>query len=205
MNRFACFAAALVALTLGTIAPLASAQEAKEAHPGTEAFDPEAKDVPMAELLDRLFGQLHRAANADQAKLIEQAIWKVWSRSGSPSADLLLAQAEKAMRARSFAPAIAILDTVIELKPDFAEAWNKRATTYYLMGRLDQSLADIDRVLELEPRHFGALAGRGMILMDLGKKREALEAYRRALTIYPEMPGPKGAVKELAPEVEQEI
>jgi tetratricopeptide (TPR) repeat protein len=205
MNRFAVVAAALVGLSFWAVPAPAPAQEAKEAHPGNELFNPDAADVTTAELLDRLFGQLHQARDDDQAKLIEQAIWKVWSRSGSSSADLLLAQAEKAMRARAYPTAIAILDTVIDLKPDFAEAWNKRATTYYLMRRFDQSLADIDRVLELEPRHFGALAGRGMILRAQGKKREALEAFRRALTIYPEMPGPKGAVKELTPEVEQDI
>lgn len=205
MNRYACLAAALAGLALAAGPSLATAQEAQEVHPGNEAFDPDAAEASLSELLDRLFGRLHSAGDADQAKLIEQAIWKVWSRSDSPSAELLLAQAEKAMRARAFPSALAILDTVIDLKPDFAEAWNKRATTYYLMRRFDQSLADIDQVLELEPRHFGALAGRGLILRELGKDREALEAYRRALAIHPNMPGPKKAVRELGAEIEQEI
>ena len=205
MNRSVRFAAAVAGLALWVIAAPVFAQEAKEVHPGSEAFDPDASDVALSELLDRLFGQLHKAGDADQARLIEQAIWKVWSRSGSPSADLLLAQAEKAMRARAFPSALAILDTVIDLKPEFAEAWNKRATAYYLMRRFDQSLADIDRVLELEPRHFGALAGRGLILRELGKDRDALAAYRRALAIHPNMAGPQKAVKELSAGIEQDI
>ena len=207
MIRSAMFAAALAALVLSATAPPGFAQQTQ---PGAEVPDAQVPDVKAPELsrsalLDRLFGLLHQVHNADQAKLIEAAIWKAWSRSGSPSTDLLLVQAQAAMKARAYPTAIAILDTIIEIRPDFAEAWNKRATLYFLMRQFDNSLADIDRVLELEPRHFGALAGRGMILQELGKKREALEAYRRALSIYPEMPGPKKAVKKLAPEVEQAI
>ncbi len=202
MFRSATFAAALAALALSAAAPPGLAAQAQ---PDTQAPDAKAPDISKPALLDRLFGMLHEVHNADQAKLIEAAIWKAWSRSGSPTADLLLVQAEAAMSAQAYPSAIAILDTLIDMKPDFAEAWNKRATVYFLMREFDKSLADIDQVLKLEPRHFGALAGRGMIYQELGKKREALTAYQRALAIYPEMPGPKKAVKELAPEVEQAI
>ncbi len=202
MIRSATFAAALVGMALSaTTLPGLAAQT----QPDAKMPDTKTPDLSRPALLDRLFGLLHGTHNADQAKLIEAAIWKAWSHSGSPSADLLLVQAVAAMKAQAYPTAIAILDTVIEMKPDFAEAWNKRATVYFLMREFDHSLADIDQVLKLEPRHFGALAGRGMIYQELGKKREALKAYRRALSIYPEMPGPRKAVKELAPEVEQAI
>jgi tetratricopeptide (TPR) repeat protein len=196
---------AALALALAVLASTAPAQEARETHPEAERLDPEASQIKTGELLDRLFGQLHQASDEDSAHLIEQAIWKVWGHSGSPTADLLLVQAQKAMQARAFPQAIAILDTIIDREPNFAEAWNKRATTYYLMRQFDQSLADIERVLDLEPRHFGALAGRGMIMRELGRDREALEAYRRALAIHPQMPGPKRAVEELSAEVEKDI
>ncbi len=206
MSRFAVFAALLAGLVASTGAQPALARDTTVTpHPGTNPLNPDARDVTRAELLDSLFGRLHGTKNEEEAKIIAQAIWKLWRRSGNPSADLLLAQGLKAMNARAFPTALAILDTVIELKPDFAEAWNERATTYFLMRRFDDSLADIDKVLTLEPRHFGALAGRGMILQETGKKRQALDAYRRALAIYPEMPGPRKAVKDLSAEVEQDI
>ncbi len=206
MSRSAVLAALLAGLVASTGAHLVLAKDAKVTpHPSASPLNPDARDVTRAELLDSLFGRLHKTHNEEEAKIIAQAIWKLWRRSGSPSADLLLAQGQKAMNARAFPTALAIFDTVIELKPDFAEAWNERATTYFLMRQFDQSLVDIDKVLKLEPRHFGALAGRGRILQEMGKKREALKAYRRALAIYPEMPGPQRAVKKLSAEVEQDI
>ncbi len=211
MSRSVFFATALSGLVLSaavmpaTVMPAQALKAKLTPHPGQDTFNPDHRDVSSAELLDSLFGRLHQARNEAEARTIEQAIWKLWRRSGSPSADLLLVQALKAINARAFPTALAILDTVINIKPDFAEAWNERATTYFLMRRFDESLADINRVLQLEPRHFGALAGRGTILRELGKKREALKAYRRALSIYPDMVGPKKAVKDLSAEIEQDI
>ena len=206
MSRTAFFAALLAGSLALAGAHSVIAKDAKVTpHPGTTSLNPKARDVTRAELLDSLFGRLHESRNEDESKIIAGAIWKLWRQSDSPSADLLLLQGRKAMNARAFPQALAILDTVIKLKPDFAEAWNERATTYFLMRRFDKSLADIKQVLKLEPRHFGALAGRGMILKEMGKKRAALKAFRRALAIYPEMPGPKKAVKELGAEVEQNI
>ena len=157
------------------------------------------------DLLDRLFGQLHAAKDEASAKIIEDAIWKLWSRSGSPTADVLIVQAVQAMEAGQRQTALRILDTVIEDQPTFAEAWNKRATLYYMMGDYDRSLADIAHVLELEPRHFGALTGLGTILNDRGKKAEALKAYRRALAIDPFLEGAKKALQQIEPETEQKI
>ena len=155
--------------------------------------------------LNRLFGRLRKSGDERTANAIATAIWTLWGKSGSPTADLLLNQATKATAARNYRTAIDILDTIIDLKPEFAEAWNKRATVYYLDRQFERSLADIDKVLELEPRHFGALAGLGSIKVELGDKAGALDAFRRALSIHPHLPSAKRGVKKLAPDVEQKI
>jgi tetratricopeptide (TPR) repeat protein len=165
----------------------------------------EPKQHDVEQLLDRLFGQLHKAQDEEAAKAVEHAIWQLWAKSGSPSADLLLQQATRAMNANSYPTAIRILDTIIEIKPDFPEAWNKRATVYFLDRQFEKSLADIDVVLDLEPRHFGALSGLGMIKREMGDESGALRAYRRALAIHPCQEGAKRAVKELESEFEQKI
>jgi tetratricopeptide (TPR) repeat protein len=158
-----------------------------------------------AEVLDKLFGRLRSAKSEAEAKAIEQSIWQIWMRSGGATADLLLEQAVKSMNARSYDRALDILDVVIEHAPTFAEAWNKRATVNYILGRLDQSLADIDKVLELEPRHFGALSGLGMIRRDRGDAKGALAAFRDALGINPNLSNIRETVKSLENEVEQGI
>ncbi len=162
-----------------------------------------ASDPQM--LLDRLFAQLHKAENENTAKAIEKGIWGLWSQSSSPTANALLGQASKAMSTSNLRTAIRLLDTAIELKPDFAEAWNKRATAFYLDGQFEKSLADIEKVLDLEPRHFGALSGRGLIRREQGDDAAALKAFRRALVIHPHLPAAKRAVQELETDFEQRI
>jgi len=157
------------------------------------------------EVLDRLFGRLRSAKTEEEGKTVEQLIWQMWMRSGGATADLLLEQAVKSMNAQRYDRALDILDVVVEHAPKFAEAWNKRATVNYIVGRLDQSLADIDVVLELEPRHFGALSGLGMIRRDQGDAKGALAAFRDALAINPNMSNIREAVKNLEHEVEQGI
>ena len=110
---------------------------------------------------------------------------------------LLLAQAQRAIEGGAPAEALSILDRLIGANPDFAEAWNKRATLYYMMKRDDQALADIAHVLDLEPRHFGALAGKGMILERQKKYSEARAAYEEALAVNPNLEQVKSALKEL--------
>ncbi len=172
----------------------AFSEDTREPATGTIARSPaEAR----AELLDSLFARLHQVKNDDEAKLAEQAIWQLWMRSDSPTAELLLTQAAAAMNKAEFDAALAVLDRLVAVHPDFAEAWNKRATLYFMMGRFDESLADIDKVLDLEPRHFGALSGRGMIYRKQGKYSEALAAFRDALAVNPSMGSVKDAVQEL--------
>lgn len=189
---------------LGLLLPAAGAfaQLAGEQHQQAPA-QPGGASVP--ELLDGLFGRLHGAKDEKAAEAIENAIWKLWGHSGSPTTDVLLQQAEKAMEAEQLSTAISILDTTVELNPEYPEAWNKRATAHFLNRQFDRSLADIERVLELEPRHFGALAGLGAIRREMGDARGALEAFRRALAIHPFLKSARQAVKQLELQVEQDI
>lgn len=158
-----------------------------------------------AQALDRLLGRLHQAESEAAAKTVEQAVWDAWMRSGSPTVDLLMQQAEKAMAESQHRIAISILSTAIELEPEFPEVWNRRATAYYLNRQFKKSLADAEQVLELEPRHFAALAGLGMLHKELGDQRAALQAFRRALAIHPFLSVARRAVKELELELEQDI
>ncbi|MGE0212544.1 MAG: tetratricopeptide repeat protein [Parvibaculaceae bacterium] len=201
MKRYGLPLLAAALLFAGAVGPAASQGVSEE-----QAAAPQQQPAPdAAELLDRLFGQLHATDNDRSAKTIEQAIWRIWSHSGSPTCDALVGQADKAIEARELDIAIRMLDTAVELKPDFAEALNRRATAYFLNRQFDRSLADIDKVLALEPRHFGALSGLGAIRREQGDKREALKAYRRALAVNPFLASAKAAVKELQGEVEQDI
>ncbi len=146
------------------------------------------------ESLDILFGQL-RGSNMLAANPIEQKIWEIWERPLSDTAGVLMGQAERASNAREADAARAVLDQVIASYPDMAEGWNKRATLLYLKGDYDAALKDLDKTLELEPRHFGALAGRGLIFQAQEKWAEALKSYREALAINPAMDGVADAIR----------
>lgn len=150
------------------------------------------------ESLDRLFASLRKASGEQAAKATEEKIWELWSRSDSATAEVLLGQAVVAMGAADNAASLEILDRIIAAYPTYAEAWNKRATLHFMIGNYNTSLSDIAKVLDLEPRHFGALAGRGMIYQRQGKWSEALSAFREALSMNPNMVGVKNAVQELS-------
>ena len=171
------------------------------ARDGAEANIP-SKNLSAQEIreesLDRLFASLHRSTGEQAARATEEKIWELWSRSDSPTAEVLLGQAVVAMKASENAASLEILDRIIAAYPSYAEAWNKRATLNFLLGNYETSLADIEKVLDLEPRHFGALAGRGMIYQRQGKWSEALAAFREALRMNPNMTGVKNAVEELS-------
>ncbi len=136
--------------------------------------------------LPGLFDLLKSAPSGEAATPIEAEIWEIWVDSGDPEIDRLLAIGTAAMSAEEFAPALEAFNRIVELKPDFAEGWNKRATLYYLMGEFQKSLDDIDRTLKLEPRHFGALSGLGLVNMALDREEEAAKAYQRVLDIDPQ-------------------
>jgi tetratricopeptide (TPR) repeat protein len=156
------------------------------AHPGGVGFAQTAPDAAIrVQRLDQLFARLKSTKDEEEADRTVAEIWKLWLQSGTPDLDERLQQASWLMNAGLVAVALPVLDDIVKRAPDWAEAWNKRATTLYLAGEHDRSLADIERVLALEPRHFGALAGIGLIRMARGEYGEALAAYRRALAVNP--------------------
>jgi tetratricopeptide (TPR) repeat protein len=119
----------------------------------------------------------------------EQGLWLLWTRSGDSEIDQLMARATEEMNAGRHSQAISILTEVIKRKPEFAEGWNRRATVYYLAGQYERSIADCHEVLKRNPRHFGALSGMGQIHFQLEDWGNALEWYRRALEVNPNMLG----------------
>ena len=123
--------------------------------------------------------------------------WEIWSRNDSPTAEVLLRQSSAAIAARDFDPAERMLSQLLETYPAYAEAWNRRASLYYLMKRFDVAMIDIDHALELEPRNFGALVGKGMILRATGKGEAAIAAFRQALEINPHLAAVKAAIAQI--------
>ena len=146
--------------------------------------------------LDRLFSTL-QGASAAEAVRIESDIWRIWSRSGSAAMDLLLERGRKAAEQGDFEAAVDHLTALTDHAPDFAEGWNARATVFFQIGAYGPAIADLQRVLALNPRHFGALSGFGMILEEIDRPAQALEAYRAALTLHPHMQGVIEAVSRL--------
>ena len=152
--------------------------------------------------LDFLFEALKAAPDADSAKLVEGRIWALWLASGSDTADLLMSRVKTAMDNKDNALAIKLLDAVVALKPDYVEAWNRRATLHFAKKDYGSALADIRQVLAREPRHFGALTGLGVIMQELGDDKLALEAFRRALAVNPHLQKIPDFVKTLTEKVE---
>jgi tetratricopeptide (TPR) repeat protein len=141
-------------------------------------------------LLDALYDE-------DEAvrSLAEAAVWRVWSRSGDARADALLASGIRHMEDGRMGAAVDDFTRAIEILPEFAEGWNKRATAYYLMGDLDQSLHDCDEVIKRNPNHFGVLSGYGLIYVQRGELERALEYFERALAINPNMQGVQQSIE----------
>jgi tetratricopeptide (TPR) repeat protein len=152
--------------------------------------------------LDFLFGALKAAPDEVSAKHVEARIWAIWLQTPSDTAALLMARAKAAMDNKKLDVALKLLDAVVKLRPDYTEAWNRRATIYYLQNDYGRSLADIQQVLIREPRHFAALAGLGMIMQDLGDDKRALDAFRQALAINPHLEKVPELVKSLTEKVE---
>ena len=163
---------------------------------------PVSPKVDRAHNIDFLFQALKAAPDDETARLIEGRIWAMWLVSGSDTADLLMSRARAAIEQNDADLAIQLLDAIIELKPDYAEAWNRRATLYFEKHDYGRAMSDIAQVLAREPRHFGALTGLGMILEDVGDNRRALEAFRRALEVDPRLERVPEIVKSLTEKVE---
>ncbi|KRR29919.1 hypothetical protein CQ13_13975 [Bradyrhizobium retamae] len=152
--------------------------------------------------LDFLFGALKAAPDEASAKHVEARIWAQWMQTPSDTAALLMLRAKAAMDAQKVDVALKLLDSLVKLRPDYVEAWNRRATLYYLKNDYTRSLEDIRQVLIREPRHFGALAGLGMIMQEIGDEKRALEAFRKALAVNPHLEKVPDLVKTLTEKVE---
>jgi tetratricopeptide (TPR) repeat protein len=198
--------AILVAAIMALASPLASAQG--DPHATQKKRPPEAPaklpkvGADRARGLDFLFGALKAAPDEASARHVEARIWALWMQTPSDTAALLMVRAKAAMDAQQIDVALKLLDAIIKLRPDYTEAWNRRATLYYLQNDYARSLADIQQVLAREPRHFGALAGLGMIMQDLGDEKRALEAFRKALAVNPHLEKVPELVKQLTEKVE---
>lgn len=147
--------------------------------------------------LDGLFRELRATQDAHLADALSQQIWHIWRHTENDKATVLMAQGITAMAEHKFAAALDAFDRVVALAPDFAEGWNKRATVHYLMDHYTASILDIQRTLALEPRHFGAVSGLGLVYMAIGDDGAALEAFKKALEINPHLPGAREHVKAL--------
>ncbi|MBV9632899.1 MAG: tetratricopeptide repeat protein [Xanthobacteraceae bacterium] len=166
------------------------------------AHVPQPRRGDYAGNLEFLLGALKVAPDETSAKAIEDRIWALWQASGSDTVDLLMTRVKQASDAGNYDLALRLLDAIIEIRPEFVEAWNRRATIFFLKKDYSDSLSDIEHVLTKEPRHFGALAGLGTILEEVGDDKHALEAYRKALAVHPHLKGVAEHVKALTDKVE---
>jgi tetratricopeptide (TPR) repeat protein len=191
------------AVVLGLVATPACAQS-----PQGHQFLSPPSDLSMsghgapAYSLDTLFAALKIAPDESSAKAIEDRIWAAWVVSGSDTCNLLMSRVKDATDDKDYDLALKLLSAVIDIKPDYVEAWNRRATVYYLKEDYGHALADLREVLVREPRHFGAWSGLGMMLQEFGDDKEALAAYRKALAIDPHLENVPDAVKTLTEKVE---
>src|SRR5271163_566053 len=204
-----CLAAIALAAAVAAMPALALAQGDPPATPPKAQKKPPEAPSKLPKVgpdrtrgLDFLFGALKVAPDEASAKHVEARIWALWLQTPSDTAALLMLRAKAAMDAQQTEVALKLLDAVIKLRPDYVEGWNRRATLYYLQNDYAHSMADIQQVLIREPRHFGALAGLGMIMQDLGDDKRALDAFRKALAINPHLEKVPELVKTLSEKVE---
>ncbi|SEI05313.1 hypothetical protein SAMN05216228_1020122 [Rhizobium tibeticum] len=179
--RFFAMTCAALPLSLSLLAPISPAAAAEKE---VIVEQPDANLSPKQHL-DQLYAQLKRERDPDKASGIADEIRTQWNDSGSATVNLLMQWADKAIEEKRTAAALDFLDQAIALKPDYAESWNRRATLNYANDSYRKSMSDIEHVLDLEPRHFGALSGMAAILTESGNDQLALKAWERFLEIYP--------------------
>lgn len=156
--------------------------------------------------LTSLFERLMKAQDLSEAFGLESEIWMVWLEHDDEAVRLLLDKGVEAMNRGDHRSALEDFDQIVAIAPDFAEGWNKRATVHFLLGHYPESLDDIAETLAREPRHFGALSGRGLVYSELEELELALESFEAALAVHPNMIGPRRNAEALRKHLEdQEI
>ena len=135
--------------------------------------------------LNNLFKKLNETENQDEIRDLISDIWNIWYEVDDPKVIEYFEKGIQAMNLRNYPLAIRFFNNLIEEDPNFAEGWNKRATVHFMMGNYDQSMQDIIKTLELEPRHFGALDGMGLIFIHQGQFQQAIDVYDKMLEIFP--------------------
>ena len=135
--------------------------------------------------LNNLFKKLNETENQDDIRDLISDIWNIWYEVDDPKVIEYFEKGIQAMNLRNYPLAIRFFNNLIEEDPNFAEGWNKRATVHFMMGNFDQSMQDIIKTLELEPRHFGALDGMGLIFIHQGQFQQAIDVYDKMLEIFP--------------------
>lgn len=193
--------AGVIVATLCAAALPAAAQEILPDAGAPAAAEPAAPATPELPAdrdarLDALFAELAEPGRSDWEK-VEGEIGRIWARSGSASMDLLLRRGNEAMEAEDLPTAIEHFSALVELAPDFAEGWNARATAFYMMGEFSLSMADIEHVLVLEPRHFGALSGLAFIFEAMDEPARALEVFEAVHRITPNRPNVNESIARL--------
>jgi len=174
------------------------AAHAKRKSVDTKPRDPHDREAMLAEL----YAHLAKARDATEAAPIATTIEGLWSFNKSATIGVLMKRAYKALATDRNELAVKMLDAVVELAPDYAEGWSRRAYVFYRQNDYDRAVGDLRRALALEPNHFKALEGLARILSDSGQKKSALKVYEQLLRIHPYMPGAKEAADELRVEVE---
>lgn len=153
--------------------------------------------------LPALFTQLKTVRAPAQAEAIQQVIWSIWTESDNPEVNLLMLEGIDAMNQGDSERALKAFDSMVEVAPNFAEGWNKRATVLFSMHDFSASVANIQKTLQLEPHHWGALSGLGQIYVALGDEEAALRAFNRALEINPHLESLRSAVEQLQAKLEK--
>ena len=162
-------------------------------------------DENQQKQIDDLFNQLKTANNYEESKKIESNIWELWTTHPSQNKlTALLADGSFYMSQNKLETAYETFTKTIELDPNWSEAWNKRATVLYLMGKYELSQADIDKVLEIEKRHFGALSGQGLVQTALSNYQKAIDSYIEVHKVHPYMKSPLIMIEKLQLQIKKE-
>lgn len=153
--------------------------------------------------LDPLFEKLKTTEDLESALKAERSIWAIWLEHDDPEIEEMMAVGNAAMQLGRLQDALAVFDQMVKVAPDYAEAWNKRATVLYALGNYEASLEDIERTLEREPRHFGALSGKGLCLAALDELEAAIAAFEQTLDLHPHSRGAQVNIQLLEDALEE--